>query len=305
MRVAAGSPTGSSGQPTLRGRTALLTAAAMVAFAANSVLCRLALGREAIDAASFATVRLVSGAAALGVARFLARGPDPSGSGGTWFEASMLFLYAVAFSFAYVSLSASAGALILFASVQATMIFVGLRGGERPDAGEWVGLLLALGGLVGLVLPGLTAPSLSGSALMAVAGTAWGAYSLRGRRAVNPVTSTRDNFVRAVPLVLMVDLISLPARHWSGKGLALAALSGAGASGLGYVIWYAALPGLTATRAAIVQLSVPVLAAAGGVLFLSESISMRLVSSGIAILGGVTLAVLGRRPAPGSPPGAA
>lgn len=305
MRVAVSPLTRSSGHPRLRGRTALLTAGAMVAFAANSVLCRLALGREAIDAASFATVRLVSGAAALGVTRFFVRGQGSSGTGGTWFEASMLFLYAVAFSFAYVSLSASAGALILFASVQTTMIFAGLRAGERPDVREWLGLLLALGGLVGLVLPGLTAPSPTGSVLMAVAGVAWGAYSLRGRRAVNPVTSTRDNFIRAVPLVLMVGLICLPARHWSTEGLVLAVLSGAGASGLGYVIWYAALPDLTATRAAIVQLSVPVLAAVGGVLFLSESISMRLVSAAIAILGGVTLAALGRPGIAGSSSGTA
>ena len=191
------------------------------------------------------------------------------------------------------------GALILFAAVQATMILAGLRAGERPHAREWTGLALALGGLVYLVSPGLTAPSLAGSGLMAVAGVAWGAYSLHGRGSANPVTATAGNFLRAVPPVVIVSAAFFPARHLSLRGLVLAVLSGAIASGLGYVIWYTALRGLTATRAAIVQLAVPVLAAAAGVLFLSESVSLRLLLSAVAILAGVGLAVLGRGTATG------
>ena len=275
-------------------RTAVLTAIALVAFAANSVLCRLALGEGAIDAASFTTFRLGSGAVALWILRSLIRGPGAPRSGLAWLGASMLFLYAVAFSFAYLSLGAGTGALILFASVQLTMILAGLRAGERPHFREAVGLLLALGGLVYLVWPGLTAPSLAGSTLMTAAGIAWGVYSLRGRGTTDPLAATADSFVRAVPFVLITSLVFLPSRRWSAEGVGLAMLSGAGTSGLGYVIWYAALQGLTATRAAIVQLAVPVLAAAGGVVFLSEPLSLRLLASAIAILGGVALAVRGR-----------
>lgn len=274
-------------------RTAVFTLAALVAFAANSVLCRLALGQRAIDPASFTTVRLVSGALALWIIRSLARGQPASA--GSWFQAGALFAYAVAFSFAYTSLGASTGALILFASVQATMIVAGLRAGEHPGATEWIGLAVALGGLVALVRPGLAAPSAQGSALMATAGVAWGVYSLRGRSSSGPLTATAGNFARTVPLVLALSLLTAPARHASSLGVALAVVSGAVASGLGYVSWYAALPRLTATRAAIVQLAVPVLAAAAGVVFLSESLSLRLLGAGAAIVGGVALAVLGQK----------
>ncbi|MCI0657505.1 MAG: DMT family transporter [Acidobacteria bacterium] len=280
--------------PTSRGRTAGLTAAALVAFAANSILCRLALGAEAIDAASFTTVRIVSGAVILAVVCRLHRGPVVH-DGGTWLEAFLLFLYAVTFSFAYRSLSAGTGALILFSSVQITMIVAGLREGERPARQEWVGLFLAFGGLVGLVLPGLTAPSAPGAALMSSAGMAWGIYSLRGRGSIDPVAATRGNFVRAVVPALAVSLICVPALHGSARGIVLAIVSGAAASGLGYVVWYAALRGLTATRAAIVQLAVPLLVATAGVLFLSETLSWRFLGSATAIMGGVAMAVLGRR----------
>jgi drug/metabolite transporter (DMT)-like permease len=279
-------------------RTTLLTATALLAFAANSLLCRLALGERAIDAASFTTLRLVAGAAALWLARLPARKPGAANSGGTWLSGLLLFLYAVAFSFAYLSLGVGTGALILFAAVQATMILAGLRAGERPHAREWTGLALALGGLVYLVSPGLTAPSPAGSALMAVAGVAWGAYSLHGRGSTNPVTVTGGNFLRAVPPALIVSLAFLPSRSLSVRGIALAVLSGAIASGLGYVVWYAALRGLTATRAAIVQLLVPVVAAGAGVVFLSESVTVRLALSAAVILTGVALAVAGREVAP-------
>jgi drug/metabolite transporter (DMT)-like permease len=280
-------------RPFLDARAVLLTSAALVAFAANSLLCRSALGGETIDAASFTTVRLVSGAAILSLVS-LARGTRVSGHDGTWLDSALLFVYAVTFSFAYTSLGASTGALILFASVQATMILRGLGEGERPHVLEWLGLLLALGGLVTLLLPGLHTPSAHGSALMASAGVAWGLYSLRGRQGGDPLSATRDNFVRAAPAALVVSLALASTTRLSPIGIGLAALSGAAASGLGYVIWYAALPKLTATRAALVQLAVPVLAALGSVLFLSETLSWRFAVAAVAVLGGVGLAVLGR-----------
>jgi drug/metabolite transporter (DMT)-like permease len=275
-------------------RTPIATGFALVAFAANSVFCRLALGEASIDAASFSTVRLVSGAATLLLITRVFVPGSVAGHRGNWTSAGMLFLYAVAFSFAYISLSTGTGALILFGAVQATMILAALYSGERPHKLEWVGLLIALVGLVYLVFPGLSAPSTTGSILMAVAGISWGVYSLRGRGTTDPIAATTGNFVRAVPLVLGVSLIMLQGIHISTKGALLAVLSGALASGVGYVVWYAALQGLTATRAATVQLSVPVLAGAGGVIFLSEHISIRLLLSAIMILGGVGLSLLGR-----------
>src|SRR5688500_5744012 len=212
---------------------------------------------------------------------------------GNLLSACMLFLYAIAFSFAYLSLSAATGALILFGTVQMTMLLVALRSGERPQLMEWLGLLLALGGLIYLVLPGLEAPSPLGSSLMMLAGIAWGIYSLRGRSASSPLADTTGNFIRAVPFILVVLIVSLNDVHLSPAGILLAVLSGAVASGVGYVIWYAALASLTATRAAIVQLSVPVLAAWGGVVLLAEDISFRLILAGALILGGIALAIVG------------
>lgn len=277
-----------------RFRTIVCTVFALASFAANSVFCRLALGEGSIDAATFSSIRLGSGAAVLmlmvaGLKRRSSSGPQNS-----WISAAMLFLYAIPFSFAYLYLSTGTGALILFGSVQATMILAAIASGERPYLSEWAGLILALIGLVYLVSPGLTAPSLKGSALMTVAGISWGVYSLRGRRAGNPLTDTARNFLYAVPPALAVSFLMFRGIHVSGEGVVFAAASGAVASGLGYVVWYAALRGLTATRAATVQLSVPVLAAAGGVIFLAEDVSMRLILSGVMILGGVGLAVGGR-----------
>ena len=264
----------------------------MTAFAANSVLCRLALGSGAVDAASFTSVRIASGAAALLLISRLTAGQGRIA--GSWASAAMLFLYAVAFSFAYRSLPAGTGALILFGSVQATMILAGLRAGERPRAAEWVGLAVALAGLVYLVLPGVAAPSLVGSLLMALAGVAWGVYSLRGRGATDALSATTGNFLRAVPLTLLASALGFLAQertHASAQGVAWAVASGAVASGVGYVIWYAALRGLSATRAATVQLTVPVIAALGGVVFLAEEITLRLGIAAVLILGGVALAV--------------
>ena len=269
----------------------LLTAAAMVAFAANSVLCRAALGGGQIDAASFSSIRLLSGALALSAIHAVRRGARTPRKAG-WSSAALLFLYAVPFSFAYNTLTTGTGALILFAAVQATMLVAGLAAGERPRLLQWIGLAAALGGMTYLVLPGVTAPSPTGSVLMAVAGIAWGLYSLHGRGAVDPLGESRDNFVRSVPMVAVVSLLSLGDFEMTPAGaLLLAVTSGALASGAGYVIWYTALGGLTATFAATVQLSVPVIAAAGGVLVMGESVTFRLVLSSVLILGGVALAL--------------
>jgi drug/metabolite transporter (DMT)-like permease len=275
-------------------RTVALTLFALIAFAANSVLTRMALGRASIDAPSFATIRVVAGAATLLLVSSLMRRTDRPALRGSWTSALMLFLYAVPFSFAYVSLSTGTGALILFGMVQVTMILAALGSGERPHAWQWVGLVLAFAGLVYLVSPGITAPSPIGSVLMAVAGISWGLYSLWGRSAADPLAATTGNFARAVPLVVAVSLAAHSQVRLSSPGIVLAILSGALASGLGYVIWYAALRDLTRTRAATVQLSVPVLAALGGVFFLSEDVSLRLVLSAMLILGGVGIAIVNK-----------
>lgn len=269
-----------------------------MAFAANSVLCRMALKQTAIDAASFSTIRMLSGATILSLIYRTACRRQTAQTLGNWFSAVMLFTYMVTFSFAYISLSTGTGALVLFAMVQATMILWALWSGERPRLLEWSGFLLALTGLVYLLFPGLTAPSPAGALLMAIAGMSWGVYSLRGRAALDPLAETTGNFVRATPFVLIVSLMTLQHNYLSAKGILFAVISGALASGVGYAVWYIALKTLTATRAAIVQLSVPVLAAMGGVMFLEEALSIRLVLSSILILGGVSLATLGHKQLP-------
>ncbi len=275
-------------------RVAGLTVLALVAFAGNSVLCRLALADSSIDAASFTTVRLVSGAIALLIIlSATSRGTRPA-SYGSWMSAAMLFLYAACFSFAYISLDTGIGALILFGMVQATMVAGALMAGDRPTVAEWIGWLLAIGGFVYLVSPGLTAPSPGGSALMAIAGIAWGIYSLRGRNESFALAGTTYNFVRSVPLVLIVSAFSLQDLHLTTNGVVLAILSGTITSGVGYAVWYTALQSISSMQAAMVQLSVPVLAAAGGILFLSESISLRLIVSSLLILGGIFLALFGK-----------
>ena len=276
-------------------KTLACTLFALVAFAMNSVLCRLALGASAIDAASFSTVRLLSGAVVLLVISAVLKKENSASPRGSWTSAILLFLYAIAFSLAYISLSAGTGALILFGSVQATMLIYALGSGERPHVLEWAGLFVALAGLVYLVFPGLTAPSPFRSALMAIAGISWGFYSLRGRGTRDPLSDTTGNFVRATPFVVAANLIMLRDAHISARGIVFAVLSGALASGVGYVVWYTALKGLTATRAATVQLIVPVLAALGGVILLSENISTRLLLAAAMILGGVGLALAGRQ----------
>lgn len=274
-------------------RIASLTVIAMIAFAANSVLCRLALQQTDIDPASFTVIRLCSGALAL-AALLHVKGLVP-GRAGNWGSALALFAYAAAFSFAYVSLPTGVGALLLFAAVQATMILFGLAHGERLVARQWSGLVLAFGGLVYLLMPGLAAPPLFGSALMILAGVAWGAYSLRGKGARDALAATGGNFLRTVPMALGLGILGSGEVHVDLSGALYAVLSGALASGAGYAVWYSALRGLKATSAATVQLSVPVIAALGGVVFLGEALTLRLVLSSVAILGGVGLVLLRRR----------
>lgn len=281
-----------------RARVVALTAAALLAFASNSILCRLALSRAEIDPATFTTIRLLSGAVALGMLAAI-RGPHGRTSGGNWASAAALAVYAVAFSYAYVSLEAGTGALLLFGAVQTTMILAALFGGEYTSWQEWAGLAAALAGLIYLVLPGLAAPPPLGAALMVAAGAAWGIYSLRGRRSVAPVLATAGNFARGAPLALAVSAgaaLSGARPTATAIGIALALASGVLASGFGYVLWYAALQHLTAVRAATVQLVVPVLGAVGGILLLGESLSPRLAIAAVFILGGVGVAVRPRRP---------
>ena len=270
----------------------------MVAFAANSVLCRLALGAELIDAASFAKVRTVSGAVILGIALMLRSGKPQAKP--DWRSVITLYLYMVFFSFAYLSLSAGTGALVLFGAVQLTMFIVALRSGEHFSPLSWVGLVLAIAGLVYLVSPGITAPDPFGAGLMAVAGVAWGFYSLVGRSAGDPTEATAYNFIFSVPLVIVTSLVFLGDFQVSLAGVLYAVASGAIASGIGYVIWYAALRGLTATSAATVQLSVPVIAAVGGVMLMSEDVTLRLVIASVATLGGVAVVLTQRNRTPGT-----
>jgi len=278
-------------------RIAMLTVTAMLAFAGNSLLCRLALKGTQIDAASFTLVRIASAALVLWVmlrARISHARADTRRAG-NWVSALALTVYAAPFSYAYVRLAAGTGALLLFGAVQATMIGYGIAIGERLAATQWLGLLLALAGLVWLVLPGLAAPDPFSSALMIAAGIGWGVYSLRGRGRSDPVAETAGNFMRALPFALAVSALAWPFASFDAPGFAYAAASGALTSALGYVIWYAALKGLKPATAATVQLSVPVIAAAGGVLLLGEPLTARLAASAVAILGGIALVVSAKR----------
>lgn len=274
---------------------AWLAGLALICFAANSVLARLALRTGDIDPASFTAIRLASGALALWLLLQRSRaGALLSKSGGAWTAALLLFLYAAPFSFAYVRLPTGTGALVLFGAVQLTMMGFALLSGERPRALEWGGLFIALAGLVYLNLPGLGAPSPIGTGLMATAGVAWGLYSIRGRRADAPLRQTTTSFLLATPIGLLLLAASIPQSHFTPAGVACAMASGALASGGGYAVWYAALPRLTVTRAGTIQLAVPVLAALAGVGLLGEPVSLRLLLSAAAILGGVGLAISAR-----------
>ena len=268
-------------------RVFVLTLLAMLAFAGNSLLCRAALAAGRIDAASFTSIRVVSGALALWLIVRLQAGS--AGKAGSWPSAFALFAYAAAFSFAYLTLTTATGALLLFGAVQATMIGWGFWRGERLSGWQLLGVATALGGLVGLLLPGISAPPLQGAALMLLAGIAWGVYSLRGKGAGDPLQATAGNFLRAVPFAVVLSLAMLPWLAFDAAGAALAVASGAVTSGIGYAIWYSALRGLKAASAATVQLSVPPLAALGGVILLGEPLTLRLLLASVAILGGIAL----------------
>jgi drug/metabolite transporter (DMT)-like permease len=272
----------------------VLTLLAMLAFAGNSLLCRIALKQTGIDAASFTAIRIVSGAIALWLIVRLRAGPiDRSGS---WGSALALFAYAAAFSFSYLTLTAATGALLLFGAVQVTMIGYGRWQGVRMSGRQAAGLAVALAGLVYLLLPGLSAPPLQGSVLMIGAGVAWGVYSLRAKGSGDPLRVTAGNFIRAVVPAVALSAALLPAASIDGRGVAYAIASGALASGVGYALWYSALVGLNVTRAATVQLSVPLIAALGGVVFLDEQLTVRLIVASVAILGGIAWVVTERRP---------
>jgi len=276
-----------TGRPVGALRLAALTAASLVCFAANSLLCRAALRPRLVDPATFTSVRLASGAAALAIFLALRRRARPAG--GSAASALALFAYAAAFSLAYVRIGAGVGALLLFAAVQATMLGWSVAHGARPGAVQWLGAATALGGLALLALPGASAPEPLGAALMIAAGAAWGAYSLRGRAARDPLSTTAHNFLWSVPLTLAFSVGLAHEAVATPGGVALAVASGALASGGGYSLWYAAVPQLGATRAAAVQLAVPALAGLGATAFLGERLTPRLAAAAAAILVGIAL----------------
>jgi drug/metabolite transporter (DMT)-like permease len=270
-------------------RIFILTSLALLAFAGNSLLCRLALKTTSIDAASFTSIRLISGAIILCLIVMLK--DKTASTKGSWLSALALLVYAAGFSFAYRNLSAATGALLLFSAVQATMIAWGFSKGERFQKMQWLGLFIAITGFIGLLLPGLSAPPLNGSLLMLAAGIAWGVYSLRGKTDGNALQTTAGNFLRAAPMAIVCSLLMMNDMQLDTSGIVFALCSGALTSGIGYVIWYAALPALKATTAASVQLAVPAITAMGGILLLDEPLSLRIVLASMAILGGIALII--------------
>jgi len=273
-------------------RTLLLTALAMLAFAGNSLLCRVALRDTSIDPASFTALRLLAGALVLWLMLRLRQGP--AALAGSWSGAFALFLYAAAFSWAYVQLDAGAGALLLFAAVQLSMIAWGVFKGERLSPMQTLGSALALAGLVGLLLPDASAPAMGAALLMILSGVAWGAYSLLGRGTGDPLAATAGNFIRALPMAVLLCLVASSGLEWDRAGVIYALLSGGVTSGIGYALWYAVLPRLAATQAASIQLSVPLLTVLAGSLLLGEALTSRLLITGLAILGGIVLVLRAR-----------
>ncbi|MEM9770023.1 MAG: DMT family transporter [Cyanobacteria bacterium P01_D01_bin.73] len=270
-----------------------ITTMAMLAFAANSLLCREALASGNIGAANFTLVRIVSGSALLALLILLKN--RSFRVAGKWISAMALFSYAAAFSYAYVSLSAATGALLLFGAVQVTMIVYGLWTGERLNFRQVCGSFAAAGGLVWLMLPGVESPSLLGATLMIFAGFSWGVYSLLGRKVKDPIVATAGNFIRAIPFALVLLLLLRQGESINTAGFGYAIASGALASGMGYALWYSVLPSLPATTAASVQLSAPILAALGGVLFLGETLTLRFAIASVAVLGGIALFIWNKR----------
>jgi drug/metabolite transporter (DMT)-like permease len=279
-------------------QTFVLTAVAMLAFAANSLLAREALGGFSIEAAGYTAVRIMSGALVLyallrrgGLSRDDARPVLP----GDWWAAAALFVYAIAFSAAYLSLGAATGALILFSSVQASMLAWGLAKGDRPSGREVIGFAVAFAAFVYLILPGVGRPDLAGSLLMIASGVAWAVYTLRGRGSRDPLGETAGNFVRASAFCLPLVGFALIYETASITGIALALASGIVASGLGYSIWYKALRGLSTFQAALIQLSVPVIAALGAILFLDERLTLHFVVAATCVIGGIAFAILAKQ----------
>ena len=277
-------------------KTIIYTTLALIAFAANSVICRLALKDGAIDPGLFTSIRLFSGAAVLIALVFLSKDSRYEKSKGSWTSAAMLFLYAAAFSYAYVSLETGIGALIIFGVVQIKMIASSLISGYRMNGIEWLGIFLALAGFLYLLVPGASAPSLSGFILMSLSGIGWGIYSLRGKNSKHPLVDTAYNFLRSLPFLILLLYFLAQESNYSTKGILLALLSGIVTSGIGYTIWYVALRGLNSIQASIVQLLVPVMAAIGGILFVGEIVSFRLMVSSLMILGGILLLIIKRIP---------
>lgn len=280
----------------------LYTTFALVAFAFNSVLCRLALRGDEADAAGFTVVRLVAGAVALCLIWYVVSARRDalttvraSAITGTWLSALFLFSYAVCFSFAYLNLTAATGALVLFGSVQMSMIAIALGKGERPTLFEWCGLAVAVGGLVYLVLPGLEAPPIISSLLMAAAGMSWAIYSHNGKGTADAIADTTGNFVRTLPFAAILAVIFYPNLNLTPRGVVIAVISGAITSGVGYVFWYAALKYHSSTRAAVLQLAVPVIAAVIAIIWLGESMSATLVIASAMILGGIGLTIVGKK----------
>jgi len=276
-------------------KTILLTALALIAFAANSVLGRLALSDNAMDASGFTSVRLISGAIALLFLIKINNKKAATLTKGNWLASLMLFIYALTFSYAYNSLDTATGALILFGAVQISMILISIFHGNRLHITEWIGVITAFLGFIYLILPGVSAPSLTGFILMSVAGIAWGIYTIKGQGSTNPLYDTAYNFIKTIPLVIILLIFTFKQENYSKEGIILALISGAITSGIGYSIWYMALKGLSSVQAAVVQLSVPVIAAFGGVIFISEILTRRLGIASILILGGILVVVLGRK----------
>lgn len=276
-------------------KISILTALALIAFAANSILCRLALKENAIDAASFTNLRLLSGVIVLILILKLTTKKNTNVSKGSWSSSFMLILYAVSFSFAYISLDTGIGALISFGTVQITIILASIISGYRLNIYEWLGTLIAFLGFVYLVLPGVSSPSLKGFILMTLAGIGWGLYTIKGIQSKNPLSDTAYNFIRTLPFVLVLFLLSLHQLHYTKEGILLAIISGSLTSGIGYTIWYMAINGLTKIQTAIVQLLVPIIAAFGGVIFVDEKITFRLSIASILVLGGILVVVLGKK----------
>ncbi len=276
------------------------TVIAMLAFAGNSVLCRLALAGQEIDAGSFTVIRLLSGAVTFLFLLNFSGKTKPILNYGSWSASFMLFVYAATFSFAYLMLDTGTGALILFGIVQLTMITANLIAGIKMRMIEWSGVILSIAGFVYLVLPQVSQPSIIGTFLMAIAGVAWGIYTLLGKTSREPLLDTASNFIRTLPLLVILALASLSIIDISSFGIVLAVVSGVFASALGYALWYKVLKDLTTVEASVVQLSVPVLAAVGGLLFTEEPITLRLVFASMLVLGGISLIVLNKhKPATG------